>query len=81
MVKGLETDEKQEVSTAQKPKKFVYSTEYFEKRRSQLDNTFNQIKPDLQELSEYFAPRMSRFLVSDINKPIKKSKKFLTQLL
>ena len=33
MVKGLETDEKQEVSTAQKPKKFVYSTEYFEKRR------------------------------------------------
>lgn len=80
MVKGLETDEKQEVSTAQKPKKFVYSTEYFEKRRSQLDNTFNQIKPDLQELSEYFAPRMSRFLVSDINKPIKKSKKILDSI-
>lgn len=81
MQKGLETDEKQEKPIQErKPKNFVYKPEYFEKRRSQLDNTFNQIKPDLQELSEYFAPRMSRFLVNDINKPIKKSRKILDSI-
>ncbi len=81
MPKGLETDEKQEKPTQQsKPKNFVYNTQYFEKRRSQLDDTFNQIKPDLRELSEYFAPRMSRFLVTDINKPIKKSKKIVDSI-
>lgn len=78
--KGLETEENKEISQVRKPKKFAYSTAYFEKRRSQLDNTFNQIKPDLQELSEYFAPRMSKFLVSDVNKPIKKSKKILDSI-
>lgn len=81
MSRGLETDNKEEEKIQViKPKNFVYKPEYFEKRRSQLDNTFNQIKPDLQELSEYFAPRMSRFLVSDVNKPIKKSKKIVDSI-
>lgn len=81
MSRGLETDKKEEKSIpVTKPKNFVYKPEYFEKRRSQLDNTFNQIKPDLQELSEYFAPRMSRFLVTDVNKPIKKSKKIVDSI-
>ena len=83
--KGLEIQEEQKdfnneikVETekkARKPKNFSYSVQYFQKRKSQLDNTFNQIKPDLMELSEYFSPRMSRFLVTDVNKPIRKSKK------
>lgn len=62
---------------AKKPKNFKYNVEYFNKRRSQLDNIFNQIKPDLRELSEYFSPRNCRFLVSDVNKAYKKSKKII----
>lgn len=57
--------------------KFSYTKTYFEKRRAELDEEFNQIRPDLQELSDYMLPRMSRFLVNDVNKPIKKSKKIL----
>ena len=79
MAKGLVSKDLQNTKL-NKPKNFSYKVEYFEKRRSQLDNTFNQIKSDLQELSEYFAPRTSRFLVSDINKPIKKSKKILDSI-
>lgn len=77
MTKGLVTDKEQVVH---KPKNFVYNVQYFNKRKTQLDNVFNQIKPDLQELSDYFAPRMSRFLVNDVNKPIKKSKKILNSV-
>lgn len=78
-IKGLDTEEnkKQEVH---KPKKFVYNVEYFNKRKAQMNNIFEQIKPDLKELSNYFAPRMSRFLVDDVNKPIKKSKKILDSI-
>lgn len=78
MLKGLEITE--EKSVVRKPKEFSYTTQYFQKRRAQLDNTFNQIKSDLQELSEYFSPRTSRFLVSDVNKPIRKSKKILNSI-
>ena len=88
--KGLEIqEEKKELENerrvgtekkSRKPKNFSYSVQYFQKRKSQLDNTFNQIKPDLMELSEYFSPRMSRFLVSDVNKPIRKSKKILDSI-
>lgn len=77
-LKGLNiSDEKVEVH---KPQKFVYDVDYFNKRKYQLDSVFEQIKPDLKELSEYFAPRMSRFLVDDVNKPIKKSKKILDSI-
>lgn len=74
MPRGLEfTDE--EEKEVRKPREFSYSTKYFKKKRSQMDFVFENIKGDLKELSEYFAPRMSRFIVSDVNKPIKKTKK------
>lgn len=78
-LKGLETDDNTQQQT-HKPKKFVYNVEYFNKRKSQLENVFQQIKPDLKELSSYFAPRMSRFLVDDVNKPIRKSKKIIDSI-
>lgn len=78
MLRGLEVKEDSEkVVQIRKPKNFSYTTKYFKTRKTQMDNVFNQIKPKLQELSEYFAPRMSRFLVNDVNKPIKDSKKIL----
>ena len=81
-LKGLDIqeteDKKKEV--VRKPKNFSYSVEYFQKKKAQMDSTFNQIKPDLMELSEYFAPRTSRFLVSDVNKAPKKSKKILDSI-
>lgn len=79
-LKGLDIKEENKNIPVKKPKNFSYTTEYFQKRKAQMDNIFNQIKPSLQELSEYFAPRMSRFLVTDINKPIKKSKKILDSI-
>lgn len=72
-IKGLKVEN--DIQTVSKPKQFVYSTKYFNKRKAQMDTVFEQIKPDLKELSSFFAPRMSRFLVEDVNKPIKKSKK------
>ena len=74
LVKGLGLDDF-ESKKVHKPKNFVYDTKYFKKRYSQMDAIFNNIKPDLMELSEFFAPRMSRFLVTDTNKPSKKPKK------
>lgn len=74
MPKGLEI-EQEEIKNIRKPKEFSYSTKYFKRKYAQMDLVFNNIKSDLQELSEYFAPRMSRFLVSDVNKPIKKTRK------
>ena len=50
---------------------------YFEIRRKELDDIFNNIKGDLQELSDYFCPRGTKFLIDDVDKPIKKSKKIL----
>ena len=74
MPKGLDIEEK-ELKEHRKPKDFSYTTSYFLKRKNQMDCVFNNIKGDLQELSEFFAPRMSKFIVSDVNKPIKKTKK------
>lgn len=74
MPKGLEI-EQEEIKNIRKPKEFSYNTKYFKRKYAQMDLVFNNIKSDLQELSEYFAPRMSRFLVSDVNKPIKKTRK------
>ena len=50
---------------------------YFEIRRKELDDIFNNIKGDLQELSDYFCPRGTKFLIDDVDKPIKKNKKIL----
>lgn len=81
-LKGLNIEEKFEKKNEviEKPKNFSYTTQYFRKKKSQMDNIFEQIRPDLQELSDYFSPRTSRFLVSDINKPIRKSKKILNSI-
>lgn len=79
MLQGLEIEENQKPKTT-KPKDFSYSVEYFLKKKSQMDNAFNQIKPDLQELSEFFSPRNCRFLVDDVNKPFKKSKRIIDSI-
>lgn len=79
--KGLEIDDKkEEIRQPKKPKNFSYTTKYFQTKKAQMDLIFNQVKPKLQELSDYFAPRMSRFLVNDVNKPVKESKKILDSI-
>ena len=79
MLQGLEIEENKEPKII-RPKEFSYSTKYFKKKKNQMDNDFNQIKSDLQELSSHFSPRNSRFLVNDVNKPIKKSKKIIDSI-
>lgn len=54
-----------------------YDKKYFEQRRAELKNIFDQIKPDLQDLADYFAPNAVRFIARNINKPHVKSKKIL----
>lgn len=54
-----------------------YDKKYFEQRRAELKNIFGQIKPDLQDLADYFAPNAVRFIARNINKPHVKSKKIL----
>ena len=54
-----------------------YDKKYFEQRRSELKNIFEQIKPDLQDLADYFAPNAVRFIARNVNKPHAKSKKIL----
>lgn len=54
-----------------------YDKKYFEQRRSELKNIFEQIKPDLQDLADYFAPNAVRFIARNVNKPHVKSKKIL----
>lgn len=54
-----------------------YDKKYFEQRRAELKNIFDQIKPDLQDLADYFAPNAVRFIARNINKPHAKSKKIL----
>ncbi len=73
---GIEVEENKE-EQIRKPKNFSYTTRYFNVRKSQMDSIFEQIRPDLQTLSDYFIPRATRFLVNDVNKPIKKSKNIL----
>lgn len=55
----------------------AYDKKYFEQRRSELKNIFEQIKPDLQDLADYFAPNAVRFISRNVNKPHVKSKKIL----
>ena len=57
--------------------KFSYDKKYFETRRNQMRQVFNNIKADLEELSDYFAPNSVKFLVDDVNKARKKAKKIL----
>lgn len=48
---------------------------YFEGRRQELETAYNQMKPDWQELADYFLPRSVRFLVRQVNKAPTKNKK------
>jgi len=54
-----------------------YDKKYFEQRRAELKQIFEQIKPDLQDLADYFAPNAVRFIAKNVNKPYVKSKKIL----
>lgn len=54
-----------------------YDKKYFEQRRAELKAIFDVIKPDLQELADYFAPNAVRFIARNVNKPYTKSKKVL----
>jgi len=54
-----------------------YSVEYFLKRKGELEEIFNTIKPDLQELADYFLPRTVQFIARNVRKPIVKNKKIV----
>ena len=71
--KPKETTEKKSNSS----EKFSYDKKYFERRRHQMEETFNAIKGDLKELADYFAPNSVQFLVDDVNKARKKAKKIV----
>lgn len=54
-----------------------YSVEYFQKRKREMEDVFNVIKPDLQELADYFMPRSVQFIARNTRKPIVKNRKIL----
>ena len=54
-----------------------YSVDYFQKRRKELEDIFNVIKPDLQELADYFLPRSVQFIAKNTRKPIVRNKKIV----
>ena len=56
-------------------KKTKYSKRYFNARRMELENAYNVLKPDWQELADYFLPRSVRFLARNVNKQPMKNKK------
>lgn len=51
------------------------TVQFFERRRKELDEPFDNIKSDLQELADYFSPRSVKFLTNDKNKTHKKKNK------
>lgn len=54
-----------------------YTVEYFQKRKKQLEEIFNIIKPDLQELADYFSPRSVNFIARNVRRPLVKNKKII----
>ena len=56
-------------------KETKYSKKYFNNRRNELENAYNAIKPDWQDLADYFLPRSVRFLARTVNKQPAKNKK------
>lgn len=54
-----------------------YTVEYFLKRRHEMEEVFNIIKPDLQELADYFSPRSVQFIARNVRKPIVKNRKII----
>ena len=54
-----------------------YTIEYFLKRKHEMEEVFNTIKPDLQELADYFCPRSVQFISKNQRKPIIKNRKII----
>ena len=54
-----------------------YNVEYFLKRKKELEDIFNVIKPDLQELADYYSPRSVQFIAKNLRKPIIKNRKII----
>ncbi len=54
-----------------------YTVEYFLKRKKEMEDIFNVIKPDLQELADYFSPRSVQFIARNVRKPIVRNKKII----
>ena len=54
-----------------------YTVDYFQKRKKEMEDVFNVIKPDLQELADYFMPRSVQFIARNLRKPIVKNKKIV----
>lgn len=56
-------------------KQTKYSKNYFNARRNELETAYNALKPDWQELADYFLPRSVRFLARNANKQPLKNRK------
>ena len=54
-----------------------YTVEYFIKRKREMENVFNIIKPDLQELADYYSPRSVQFIAKNARKPIVRNRKII----
>lgn len=54
-----------------------YDVDYFQKRKKELEDVFNVIKPDLQELADYYLPRSVQFIARNSRKPIVKNRKIV----
>ncbi len=54
---------------------FSYTKQYFNMRLFELEDAYNSIKPDWQDLADYFLPRSVRFLTRNVNKALTKNRK------
>lgn len=52
-----------------------YTKNYFNSRRAEMEVAYNALKPDWQDLADYFLPRSVRFLSRNVNKQPVKNKK------
>lgn len=50
----------------------IYGKSYYERIRSSLNDSYNDIKPDWAEIVDYFYPRGARFISKNVNKTIKR---------
>ena len=60
--RGLAKSKQNNLKDAEIVFKSKYTKKYFELRRNQLKKVFTYIKPDLQELADYFCPNSVRFI-------------------
>lgn len=55
--------------------KEFYTKNYFNSRRAEMEIAYNALKPDWQDLADYFLPRSVRFLSRNVNKQPAKNRK------